>query len=160
MWFFTKHGFFSAACARQGNGKHGQLVDPDRIMVRARLPSHLKALKERFDDLLGDCEIQISAGTDYAFRLFVQKSVWVQVLAGLAEETDYDNFKSEVARHQGEAGVAYEHSLHEVWSVMNRLQKNNGIVEEPPDLSPQDEEILDRIWDKIGKEKDQKPKTD
>jgi hypothetical protein len=123
MWIFTKHGFFSAVCARQGNGKHGQPVDPDRIMVRARLRSHLEALKKRFPDVLGECEIQESAGTDYAYRLFVQKSVWTQVLAGLAEETDYDNFKSEVAHHQGKAGAAYEHSLHEVWSVMHRLQK-------------------------------------
>jgi hypothetical protein len=45
------------------------------------------------------------------------------VLAGLAEEIDYDNFKSEVARHQGRAGAAYECSLHEVWSVMHGLQK-------------------------------------
>jgi len=36
MWLFTKHGFFSAVCARQGNGEHGQPVDPGRIMVRAR----------------------------------------------------------------------------------------------------------------------------
>jgi len=27
MWIFTKHGFFSAVCARQGSGKHGQGVD-------------------------------------------------------------------------------------------------------------------------------------
>jgi hypothetical protein len=123
MWIFTKHGFFSAVCARQGNGERGQPVDPDRIMVRGRLHSHLEALRERFPDLLGQCQIQESAGTDYAFRLIVQKSAWVQVLAGLAEETDYDNFKSEVARHQGTKGAAYEHSLHEVWSVMKRLPK-------------------------------------
>ena len=123
MWIFTKHGFFSAVCARQGDGRHGQPVDPDRIMVRGRMRSHLEALKERFPDLLGQCEIREFAGTDYAYRLFVDKPVWSQVLAGLAEETDYDNFKSEVARHQGSAGAAYEHSLHEVWSVMNRLQK-------------------------------------
>ena len=123
MWIFTKHGFFSAVCARKGNGKHGQPVNPDRIMVRGRLRSHLEALKHRFPDLLGQCDIQENAGTDYAFRLFVQKSAWMQVVAGLAQETDYDNFKSEVARHQGRAGAAYEHSLHEVWSVMNRLQK-------------------------------------
>jgi hypothetical protein len=123
MWIFTKHGFFSAVCARQGAGRHGEPVDIDRIMVRARIRGHLEALKKRFPDLLGDCEIQESAGTDYAYRLFVQKSAWTQVLAGLAEETDYDNFKSEVARHQGRAGAAYEHSLQEVWSVMNRLQK-------------------------------------
>jgi len=123
MWIFTKHGFFSAVCARQGDGKHGKPVDPDRIMVRGRVRSHLEALKEQFPDRLGQCDIQESVGTDYAFRLFVPKSAWVQVLAGLAEETDYDNFKSEVARTQGKAGAAYEHALHEVWAVMNRLQK-------------------------------------
>jgi hypothetical protein len=127
MWIFTKHGFFSAVCARQGNGKHNQPVDPDRIMVRGRVRSHLVALKVRFPDLLGGCEIQESAGTDYAFRLFVQKPAWVRVLAGLAEETDYDNFKSEVANRQGAAGAAYEQSLHDVWSVMNELQKSEGL---------------------------------
>ena len=123
MWIFTKHGFFSAVCARQGNGKHGQPVDPDRIMVWGRVRGHLEALKMRFPDLLDKCDIQKSAGTDYAYRLFMQKPAWTQVLAGLAEETDYDNFKSKVADHQGEAGAAYEHSQHEIWSVMHRLQK-------------------------------------
>src|SRR5271163_1087077 len=115
MWLFTKHGFFSAVCARQGDGKHGEPIDTDRIMVRARVRRHLEALKERFPDLLGECEIQESVATDYAYRLFVPKSEWTQAVAGLAEETDYDNFKSEVVRHQGRAGAAYEHSLHEIW---------------------------------------------
>lgn len=123
MWVYTKHGFFSAVCARQGSGHRGQPVDPDRIMVRARVRAHLEALTKRFPELLGPCEIQEFAGTDYAFRIFVAKPVWSQVLAGLADEIDYDNFKSEVARHQGQAGAAYEHSLHDVWSVMYRLQK-------------------------------------
>ena len=123
MWVFTKHGFYSAVCARQGDGKHGQPVDPNRIMVRARVREHLEALKKRFPNLLGQGEIREFVGTDYAYRLFVDKPAWSQVLAGLAEETDYDNFKSEVARHQGRAGAAYGRSLHEVWSVMNRLQK-------------------------------------
>jgi hypothetical protein len=123
MWVFTRHGFFSAVCARQGGGKHGQPIDPGRIMVRARVHGHLEALKKRFPALLGQCDIQEFSGTDYAFRIFVSKLVWSQVLSGLAEETDYDNFKSEVARHQGRAGAAYERSLHDVWSVMHRLQK-------------------------------------
>ena len=123
MWIFTRHGFFSAVCARQGDGKHAQPVDPDRIMVRARVEGQLDALKKRFPDLLDECEIQASAGTDYAYRLFVPKSVWVQVVAGLADETDYDNFKTEVARHQGRSGRDYEHALHDVWTVMHRLQK-------------------------------------
>ncbi len=122
MWVFTKYGFFSAVCARKGSGEYGQPVDPNCIMVRARVRGHLVALKKRFPDLLGNCEIQEFTGADYAFRIFVEKPVWSKVMAALAEETDYDNFKSEVARHQGKAGAPYEHSLHEVWSVMSGLQ--------------------------------------
>ena len=123
MWIFTKYGFYSAVCARQGDGSHGQPVDPDRIMVRARVRSHLEALMERYADLLGGSEIKEFVGTDYAFRIFAPKTVWSQVVSELTDELDYDNFKSEVARHQGSDGAAYEHSLHDVWSVMYRLQK-------------------------------------
>ena len=77
-------------------------------------PRPSRSPDEEIRDLLGECDIQESALTDYAYRLFVKKSAWTQVLAGLAEETDYDNFKSEVARHQGRAGGAYEDLLHEV----------------------------------------------
>jgi hypothetical protein len=123
MWIFTKYGFFSAVCARSGDGRHGQPVDPDRIMVRARLREHLEALSERFPELLGDSEIVAGGGTDYPFRLFVAKAAWVQVLSLLAEETDYDNFKSAVGREQGRAGEAYRDALHDVWTVMYRLQR-------------------------------------
>ena len=123
MWIFTKHGFFSAVCARHGSGRHGQPFDPNRIMVRARVRGHLEGVKQRFPDLLTQSEIQEFAGTDYAFRIFVDKPVWAQVLLGLAEEIEYDNFKSEVARHQGRGGAEYERSLHEVWSVMHGLQR-------------------------------------
>jgi hypothetical protein len=123
MWIFTRYGFFSAVCAREGSGKHGQPIDPDRIMVRARVRGHLEALKNRFPEQLDHCDIQDFAGTDYAFRIFVNKPVWSKILSTLAEEIDYDNFKSEVAHFQGRSGGAYEHSLHEVWSVMYRLQK-------------------------------------
>lgn len=123
MWIFTKHGFFSAVCARQGDGSHGQPVDPDRIMIRVRLRSHLEGLKKRFSGLLAECEIREFPDTDYAFRLFVPKINWGQILSELAAEIEYDNFKSEVASFQGPAGAAYERSLHDVWSVMHRLQK-------------------------------------
>lgn len=123
MWIFTKHGFYSAVCARQGDGGHGQPVDPDRVMVRVRLRQHLEALQQRFPELLSSYEIQEFQGTDYAYRIFLPKRVWSEVLAGLGEETDYDNFKSAVAHHQGASGAAYEDSLHDVWSVMYRLQR-------------------------------------
>ncbi len=87
---------------------------------RARLRLHLEGLKERFPHLLGGCEVKESIKTDYAFRIFVDKPIWAQVVAGLTEDLDYDNFKSEVARFQGRDGADYEHSLHEVWSVIVR----------------------------------------
>ncbi len=123
MWIFTKYGFYSAVCARQGDGRHDRPVDPDRIMVRARVRRHLDALKERFPALLAPCDVQEFTGTDYAYRIFVDKSVWSQVLVGLSEDLDYDNFKSEVGRYQGADERDYEDALHAVWSVMYRLQK-------------------------------------
>jgi hypothetical protein len=123
MWIYTKYGFFSAVCARAGDGSYRQQVDPDRMMIRARVREHLEALRTRFPAILQGCEILATSGTDYAYRLFVPKSGWTRIVGELADEIDYDNFKSEVARHQGPAGHDYEASLHDVWSVMNKLQK-------------------------------------
>jgi hypothetical protein len=108
MWHLTKHGFNSAVCTRKGDGSHGQLVEPERMVVRARVSSQSEAIKGEFSDLLVDREITEYAGTDDAYRIFADKSVWSQVILG------HDDFKSEVARHQGIAGADYEHSLHEV----------------------------------------------
>ena len=107
MWLFTKHGFLSVVCARQDDGKQGQPIDMARLMVRARVRGHLEALKKRWPDHLGLCDIRTFAGTDYAFRMFVDKPAWSRVLSELGLETDYDNFKSEVARHEGAAGSPY-----------------------------------------------------
>lgn len=61
---FTKYGFFGAVCARQGDGGHRQDVDRDRVMVRARVRSHLETIKERSANLLANCEIKEFVGTD------------------------------------------------------------------------------------------------
>jgi hypothetical protein len=84
-----------------------------------------------FPTCFRQCDIQEFAGTDYAFRIFVDKLVSSQVLSRLGEETDYGNFKSEVARYQGRTGAAYERALHDVWSVMYRLQE--GLKAGSPD---------------------------
>lgn len=122
MWLFTKLGFFSAVCARQGRGSHDEPIDRDRIMVRARVREHLEALRQRFAQRMANCEIHESPKADYAFRVFLPKSDWPWILSELANDIDYDNFKSAVAEHQGGDGQPYEKSLHEVWSVMHRLQ--------------------------------------
>jgi len=121
MWYFTKYGFYSVVCARQGTGDHRQPVDPHRVMVRARSRQHLLNLFERFDGLLGEADIHASAGTDYAYRMFVDKTDWAEVARELALECDYDNFKSAVAR-QGATDHRYTHALHEVWETMHGLQ--------------------------------------
>ena len=116
MWLFTKYGFYSAVCARRA----GQPLDHDRVMVRARLREHLDALKGRFPDLLGDRPVVVAAGTDYACRIFVDKAVWARIVSDLADDVDYGNFKSAVARHQGT--TEYEHALHGVWRVTYDVQ--------------------------------------
>jgi hypothetical protein len=123
MWLFTKHGFYSAVCARQAEGRYGAPLDASRIMVRARVRAHLDALKTRFEDVLGACEVMESPHTDYRWRIFVDKAQWSGVVEALAGEIDYDNFKGAVARHQGRDDSAYEHALHDVWSVMYELQR-------------------------------------
>ena len=75
------------------------------------------------DDLLADCEIMTFPGTDYAFRIFVDKTTWGQVLAELNAEMDYDNFKAKVEGHLGSARAGYSDAIHRVWAVMNRLQR-------------------------------------
>ena len=122
MWLFTQYGFFSAVCAREGDGSYTNRVDPTRIMVRARLKTHLENLKRRFKDTIGDVEIIETPDTDYRYRVFVDKSKWTHMLESIGDEIDYDNFKSQVARHQGSSGATYSHSLHDVWSIMHRLQ--------------------------------------
>lgn len=122
MWIFTRHGFFSAVCAREGDGRHGRPLDRDRIMVRARVRDHLERLQRRFPDEFAGGGIVETPANDYRYRILVAKDARSRVLAGLASEIDYGNFKSEVARHQGAAGSAYESALHEVWRVMERLQ--------------------------------------
>ena len=123
MWLFTKHGFFSVVCARQGDGRYHRSIDPGRLMVRARVRSHLERLKERFPELLERCEIVEFAGTDYAHRFFVDNATWTNVIAALNAEIDYDNFKGKVAEHQGSSGADYVTALHDVWSVMHAMQE-------------------------------------
>jgi len=110
-------------CARQGDGRPGRPVDQKCVMVRARVRAHLEALQARFPELLGSCEIREFPGADYAWRIFVPKSVWAEVVRCLVEDIDYDNFKAATARRQGPEGRAYVEALHVVWSTMLGLQR-------------------------------------
>lgn len=118
MWLFTRYGFYSIACARSPDGT----LDPGTVMVRARRVAHLKNLQKRFPTLASE-EIVTLAHRDYRYRVIAAKEVWVAVVAELAQEQEWSNFKSEAARFQGGAESAYVHALHEVWGIMYRLQE-------------------------------------
>jgi hypothetical protein len=122
VWIFTNLGGFSAVCAKEfKNGHVGGAIDVDRIMVRARDLAHLEALKAKFPDQLGDCEIVETPNNDYIGRIYVDKSMWAEIMAVLVLSIDYGNFKDEVKRVNG--ADAYEQSLHEIWGVGYRLQQ-------------------------------------
>lgn len=96
MWVFTTRGFYSVV------NKHG---DPaDVLTVRARVKKDL----ENLSDLLPEAKpYEEEFYTDYAWRIKVTAAEWAKVMAVLALDIDYDNFKDEVKRVQGtkRAGV-------------------------------------------------------
>jgi hypothetical protein len=93
MWLFTRYGFFSVVCGRTNKGSGA--VDPDLVIVRSRDRQHLERLKERFPHQFWRLKVHESAGTDYAYRIFVEKKTWAKLSAVLASEINYDDFKAE-----------------------------------------------------------------
>lgn len=118
MWLFLKYGFYSIACATKPDGT----LDKDTVMIRSRRDDHLQNVKGRFA-ALADVAITSLPDRDYRYRLVVPKKVWVPILAELAEEQDWSNFKNEAAAYQGHRGASYSSALHDVWEVMHRLQR-------------------------------------
>jgi hypothetical protein len=116
----TGIGFFSAVCPRTDGGR-GLGLETDRMMVRARVRSHLEALQERFVDLR-DAEMIETAHADYRFRIIVSKDAWADAVREMVMEQDYGNFKNAAATAQGNDGDDYVHALHRVWSIMSDLQ--------------------------------------
>jgi len=118
MWIFVRYGFYSVACADKPDGS----LDKETVMIRARSRDHLQNLCARFS-AIADAEIVAMADRDYRYRVIIPKQVWVPILAELAEEQDWSNFKNEAAAYQGKSGAAYLKALHEVWGTMYRLQR-------------------------------------
>ena len=123
MWIFTKHGFFSAVCARQGDGRHGQPVDPDRMMVRARNRGHLEAAEEAVRRPARPVR-HSGVGRD-RLRLPTLRQQGGVVPGAFRPGRGNRLRQLQVGGRPppGRAGAAYERSLHEVWSVMHQLQK-------------------------------------
>ncbi len=119
MWLFTIYGFFSTS-------KYGDVLN-----VRARDRGHLEALKKRFPQLTG--EVITLPQRDYLFRIEVPQAVWVDVVAELAKEQTWSNFKGAAQDFNG-AGD-YVNALHDVWEVMYNLQTTVSEKNPPNDRS-------------------------
>ena len=126
MWTFTRYGFFSIACANKaGTGD----IDPNVVMVRARLKEHLLNLQERFKDAnIAKLTIESSSHTDYRYRLVMPKTEWVAALSEMATEQTWRNFKNEASLFERSHNLSrrYVDALHNIWSVMHRLQIHEG----------------------------------
>ena len=119
MWIFTRYGFYSVVCAQS---KDGAGLDTNTLMVRARVRHHLERLQSRFVSLAGH-SIHASADADYRYRIIVPKTCWYEVATQMVEEISYGNFKDEATKTLGFPGRGYIEALHDVWSRLYELQR-------------------------------------
>jgi len=86
MWIFTKDGFFSAV--------HKSEQPNHMLTVRARSRVDLVKVNKK----LGKKRIKIisNKGTDYEFRIEIDRSTWANYLYDEAMGLDYGNFKDEI----------------------------------------------------------------
>lgn len=119
MWVFSRYGFFSAVQALQNGGRSNR-PDPDRVVVRARAKRHLINLADRFG-AFSPKDITRNEDSDYRYRVVLPRPVWVGIVMKLAEDIDYDNFKS-ACKHDLPDDHQYHDALNRIWGVGYEMQ--------------------------------------
>lgn len=123
MWVFFRGGFVSATVSPIQDGYTAE--DP-LIQVRGRCLEHVESFAH-----LGGVEpdkIIETPEADYAWRALMPRSKWTEAMAKISADVDYENFKSEASRWKRAndvprwIGETWMNCLHNVWSVMYRLQ--------------------------------------
>jgi hypothetical protein len=109
MWLITPRGFYSAV-AKPGDAD-------EFVTVRARSERDIRNLAD-----LIDAEPSRDDGTDYRWRIRCSKSEWAGAVSTMADEIDYDNFKSRIAREDPERA----HLLSRVWEVLYDIQRQEA----------------------------------
>jgi len=110
MWLMTPIGFFSIV------EKPGDRAG-NTLTIRARVKSDLEALGQRYLPDMG--EIRDHQGTDYRYRAVAPRTSVANAMSQLTLDLDYDNFKDEVHRVQGDERAR---TYGEVWCALYRLQ--------------------------------------
>jgi hypothetical protein len=117
MWLFTRHGFFSAVNARQGDGSRNLPSDPNLIIIRGRQRNHMENLVKRFPQLESYPIDEDTVGVrDYKYLIFVPKNIVFE----LAMEMDYPKFKPSIVEFDGRE--EYHNALIDVWQRMYETQ--------------------------------------
>jgi len=118
MWVFSKHGYFSAVekpgCA------------PGELVIRARCKEDLERLKAATGT---EAPILKKAGTDYPFRICMNREVWAKFLTGEAMSIDYPNFKDEVlfGKIESPRRRKHRHDVYfNVWKALLSLSATSG----------------------------------
>lgn len=112
MWLFTDDGFFSAV--KETRGKH-----KGEIALRARSIEDLRRWVAKHDGCSKIHTSQAGEHRDYGYRIWMTPEAFGVALAATGTAVDYPNFKSRVMKT---LGAKREHMLHDVWSVMAKLQ--------------------------------------
>lgn len=112
MWVLTTDGMFSAVVWTHNDEHHGKMC------VRGREKKPLENLRKRRPADV--TKVAVSPNGDYRYRVWCSRETWAELCAEIAGEIDYSNFKSAVLKKQGAS--RYEKALHQVWSVLSRIQ--------------------------------------
>lgn len=106
MWLATKHGFYSIV-------QKGE----DEFHVRGRVRRDLENLLELVQ---ADLTILEWPGADYRFRIIAGRSTFIKIMAALALDLDYPNFKAEIAASPDQHDKL--EAFHQVWCILAQLQ--------------------------------------
>ena len=107
MWLATQHGFYSIV-----------QKSPGEYHVRGRVQNDLENLLR----LVGTAhQIQTWEGADYRYRIIVGERDFTAIMAALALDLDYPNFKNQIASLPDQQEKL--DSFHHIWGIIAQLQK-------------------------------------
>lgn len=121
MWIMTPYGFFSVVCAHD---RDPETPGPDynRMVIRARNRDHLESLKKTMSMRLP--RINCNEGTDYPFRITMDRDLALAVITQMAGDVDYTNFKDE-AKRVSPLDKPFHAFLMEIWKIGHSMSPKN-----------------------------------
>ena len=108
MWLFTQHGFYSITRSR---------TEPDKTQVRARTRRDLQNLQKLTSNAAPILE---TPDADYRWRIILTPSESEHIVALLARDIDYPNFKASVAKRADQKQRG--HDYHRIWELHHGWQ--------------------------------------